>query len=364
VSREGGDEFVMILPDLERPEHARVVADKILTDLSRPVEIGGQEIHVTPSIGISHYPNDATDVHQLLKHADNAMYQAKDAGRNTVRFFTNDLNFLLSKRLEIEGRLRKAIENEEFFLRYQPQVDIASGRICGMEALIRWNDPQKGEIFPKDFIFVAEELGLIVPIGEWVFRTACKQIRQWADDGLVPVTVSINISPRQFMSRKLVSTLLQIVRETGADPHHIELEITETMIMRNVEQSIETLSRLRSVGMHVAVDDFGVGYSSLSQLKRLPASSMKIDRSFIMNVPDDASSGSITEAIIAMAKRLKLRCIAEGVETHEQLDFLRANHCEAFQGYLFSRPVTALEATAMLRAQAATPTTQPQSAVG
>ncbi|HST02047.1 MAG TPA: diguanylate cyclase, partial [Usitatibacter sp.] len=168
VSREGGDEFVMILPDLERPEHARVVGDKILKELARPVEIGGHEIHITPSIGISHYPNDATDVHQLLKHADNAMYQAKDAGRNTVRFFTNDLNFLLSKRLEIEGRLRKAIENEEFFLRYQPQVELDSGRISGMEALIRWNDPQKGEIFPKDFIFVAEELGLIVPIGEWV----------------------------------------------------------------------------------------------------------------------------------------------------------------------------------------------------
>lgn len=366
VSREGGDEFVMILPDLERPEHARVVADKIIKDLTRPVEIGGHEIHITPSIGISHYPNDATDVHQLLKHADNAMYQAKDAGRNTVRFFTNDLNFLLSKRLEIEGRLRKAIENEEFFLRYQPQVDIPSGKICGMEALIRWNDPQKGEIFPKDFIFVAEELGLIVPIGEWVFRTACQQLKRWEEDGLPQVTISINISPRQFMSRKLVSTILQIVRETGANPRLIELEITETMIMRNVEQSIETLSRLRSVGMLVAVDDFGVGYSSLSQLKRLPASSMKIDRSFIMNVPEDASSGSITEAIIAMSKRLKLRCIAEGVETRQQLDFLRANHCEAFQGYLFSRPVTALEATAMLKAQAATGVAQPQpqSAVG
>jgi EAL domain-containing protein (putative c-di-GMP-specific phosphodiesterase class I) len=281
------------------------------------------------------------------------MYQAKDAGRNTIRFFTNDLNFLLSKRLEIESRLRKAIDNQEFFLRYQPQVELATGRISGMEALIRWNDPQKGEIFPKDFIFVAEELGLIVPIGEWVFRTACQQSRHWQDEGLPPVTISINISPRQFMSRRLVSTLLSIVRETGADPRHIELEITETMIMRNVEQSIETLTQLRSVGMQVAVDDFGVGYSSLGQLTRLPATSMKIDRSFIMNVPGDASSGSITEAIIAMAKRLKLRVIAEGVETRAQLDFLRANHCEAFQGYLFSRPVTALEATAMLRAQAA-----------
>ena len=353
VSREGGDEFVVILPDLERPEHARVVADKMIKELARPVEIGGHEIHVTPSIGISHYPNDATDVQQLLKHADNAMYQAKDAGRNTVRFFTNDLNFLLSKRLEVEGRLRKAMENEEFFLRYQPQVDVPTGRIIGMEALIRWNDPQRGEVHPKDFIFVAEELGLIVPIGEWVFRSACMQLRQWQDEGLPVINVSINISARQFMSRRLVATLLSIVRETGADPRHIELEITETMIMRNLEQSIETLTQLRSVGMQVAVDDFGVGYSSLNQLTRLPASSMKIDRSFIMNLPGDEDSGSITEAIIAMAKRLKLRVIAEGVETGAQLEFLRANNCEAYQGYLFSRPVTAPEATAMLRAHGA-----------
>lgn len=353
VSREGGDEFVVILPDLERPEHARVVADKILKELARPVEIGGQEIHITPSIGISHYPNDSTDVQQLLKHADNAMYQAKDAGRNTIRFFTNDLNFLLSKRLEVEGRLRKAMENEEFFLRYQPQVDTDNGRISGMEALIRWNDPQKGEIYPKDFIFVAEELGLIVPIGEWVFRTACRQLKQWEEDGLPAVTIAINISPRQFMSRRLVATLLAIVRETGADPRRIELEITETMIMRNIEQSIDTLAQLRAAGMQVAVDDFGVGYSSLGQLKRLPATSMKIDRSFIMAIPDDPQSSSITGAIIAMAKRLKLRVIAEGVETRPQLDFLRANHCEAFQGFIFSQPVTALEATAMLKAQAA-----------
>jgi len=354
VCREGGDEFIVILPELERPEHARTVADKILKELARPIEIGGHEIHVTPSIGISHYPNDATDVQQLLKQADNAMYQAKDAGRNTVRFFTNDLNYLLAKRLEIETKLRRAIDHEEFFLRYQPQVDIATGRICGMEALIRWNDPEKGEVFPSDFIFVAEELGLIVPIGEWVFKTACQQLKQWEDDRLPPITVSINISPRQFMSRRLVSSLLALVRETGADPRRIELEITETMIMRNIEQSIETLAQLRSVGMQVAVDDFGVGYSSLNQLTRLPASSMKIDRSFIMNVPDDPSAGSITQTIIAMARQLKLRVIAEGVENRAQLDFLRQHHCEAFQGYFFSKPVTALEATAMLRAQVTT----------
>ena len=363
VSREGGDEFIVILPDLERPEHARTVADKIIKELEKPVEIGGHEIHVTPSIGISHYPNDATDVQQLLKHADSAMYQAKDAGRNTVRFFTNDLNYLLSKRLEIESKLRKAIDNEEFFLRYQPQVDIASGRISGMEALIRWNDPQKGEVFPSDFIFVAEELGLIVPIGEWVFRTACRQLKQWEDDRLPAVSVAINISPRQFMSRRLVASLLSIIRETGADPRRIELEITETMIMRNIEQSIETLAQLRAVGMQVAVDDFGVGYSSLNQLTRLPASSMKIDRSFIMKVPDDASSGSITQTIIAMARQLKLRVVAEGVENRAQLEFLRTHQCEAFQGYFFSKPVTALEATAMLRAQLATPDLAAQAAV-
>jgi diguanylate cyclase (GGDEF)-like protein/PAS domain S-box-containing protein len=359
VSREGGDEFVVILSDLEHPEHARVVADKMLRELSRPVEIGGHEIHVTPSIGISHYPNDAIDVQQLLKHADNAMYQAKDAGRNTVRFFTSDLNFLLSRRLEVEGRLRKAIDNDELFLRYQPQVDVTTGRITGMEALIRWNDPQRGEVSPKDFISLAEDLGLIVPIGEWVFRTACTQLRQWQDEGLPPISLSINISARQFMSRRLVTTLLSIVRGTGADPRRLVLEITETMIMRNLEQSIDTLSQLRSMGMQVAVDDFGVGYSSLNQLTRLPASSMKIDRSFIMNLPGDENSGSITEAIIAMAKRLRLRVIAEGVETRAQLDFLRDNHCEAYQGYLFSPPVTAPEATAMLRASHAGGAQQP-----
>jgi diguanylate cyclase (GGDEF)-like protein/PAS domain S-box-containing protein len=352
VSREGGDEFVVVLPDLERPENARIVADKILREFSRPVEIGGQDIHITTSIGIAHYPNDATDVNHLLKHADSAMYQAKDSGRNTVRFYTSDLNYLLSRRLEVEGRLRKGIEQEEFFLRYQPQVDVATGRIVGMESLLRWNDPVKGEIFPKDFISVAEELGLIVQLGEWAFRTACRQLKAWETEGVQDVTVAVNLSARQFMSRKLVPSLLAIVREAGADPRHVEVEITETMVMRNLEQSIEILGQLRSVGMGVSIDDFGVGYSSLGQLRRLPATALKIDRSFVANVPDDASSSSIAEAIIAMARSLGLRVVAEGVETRAQLDFLRAHHCEAFQGYLFSKPLTALEASAMLRAQA------------
>lgn len=351
VSREGGDEFVVVLPDLERPEAAQIVANKILSELAKPIDVAGQEITVTASVGISHYPNDATDVNQLLKHADTAMYQAKDAGRNTVRFFTSDLNFLLSKRLEVESRLRRGIERDEFFLRYQPQVDVMTGRVIGVEALLRWNDPNVGEIFPKDFISVAEELGLIVPLGEWVFRTACKQLKAWEKDGFDEISISVNLSPRQFVSRKLLPSMKAAIMETGVDAHRIDLEITESMAMRNLDQTIEILTELRQLGCTISVDDFGVGYSSLGQLKRLPAQSLKIDRSFIAQVPEDPNSCSITEAIIAMGKRLKLNIIAEGVEQTSQLDFLRASGCDAFQGYLFAKPLTAGDTTALLKSQ-------------
>jgi diguanylate cyclase (GGDEF)-like protein/PAS domain S-box-containing protein len=351
VSREGGDEFVIVLPDLEKPESAQLVANKILAELAKPFEVGGQEITVTASIGISHYPNDATDVQQLLKHADSAMYQAKDAGRNTVRFFTSDLNFLLSKRLEVESRLRRGIERNEFFLRYQPQVEVGSGKIIGAEALLRWNDPNLGEIFPKDFISVAEELGLIVPLGEWIFRTACKQLKAWDAEGFSDLTVSVNLSPRQFVSRKLLPSIKAAILETGIAANRIDLEITEAMAMRNLEQSIEILTELRRLGSTVSIDDFGVGYSSLGQLKRLPIQTIKIDRSFISQVPDDPNACSITEAIIAMGKRLHLRVVAEGIEQISQLEFLRANGCDAFQGYLFSKPLTSAEATALLKSQ-------------
>jgi diguanylate cyclase (GGDEF)-like protein/PAS domain S-box-containing protein len=353
VSREGGDEFVIVLPDLEKPESAQVVANKILGELAKPIEVSGHELTVTASIGISHYPNDATDVQHLLKHADSAMYQAKDAGRNTARFFTSDLNFLLSKRLEVESRLRRGIERNEFYLRYQPQVDVRSGKIVGLEALLRWNDPQQGEIFPKDFISVAEELGLIVPLGEWVFRSACQQIKQWDSEGYNDLTVSINLSPRQFVSRKLLPSMKAALLETGISASRIDLEITETMAMRNLEQSIEILSELRRLGATVSIDDFGVGYSSLGQLKRLPAQTLKIDRSFISQIPADVNSCSITEAIIAMGKRLQLRVVAEGVEEMAQLEFLRANGCDAFQGYLFAKPLTTAEITTMLKSQRA-----------
>jgi diguanylate cyclase (GGDEF)-like protein/PAS domain S-box-containing protein len=351
VSREGGDEYVIVLPDLEKPEAAQLVANKILVELSRPIEISGQEITVTASIGISHYPNDATDVQQLLKHADAAMYMAKDAGRNTVRFFTSDLNFLLSKRLEVETRLRRGIENNEFFLVYQPQVDLKSGKIIAVEALLRWNDPNLGEIFPKDFISVAEELGLIVPLGEWVFRTACKQLRTWDAEGFNELNVSVNLSPRQFVSRKLLPSMRTALLETGINAARINLEISESMAMRNLEQSIEILAELRRLGTTITIDDFGVGYSSLGQLKRLSVQTLKIDRSFIAQVPDDANTCSITEAIIAMGKRLHLRVVAEGIEQASQLEFLRANGCDAYQGFLFSKPIAAADTTALLKSQ-------------
>lgn len=351
VSREGGDEFVIVLPDLDKPESTQIVANKILAELAKPIEVAGHELTVTASIGISHYPNDATDIQHLLKHADSAMYQAKDAGRNTARFFTSDLNFLLSKRLEVESRLRRGIERNEFFLRYQPQVDVLSGRIVGLEALLRWNDPQHGEIFPKDFISIAEELGLIVPLGEWVFRTTCQQIKIWDQEGYRDLTVSVNLSPRQFISRKLLPSMKAALLETGISPSRIDLEITETMAMRNLEQSIEILAELRRLGATISIDDFGVGYSSLGQLRRLPAQTLKIDRSFISQIPDDANSCSITEAIIAMGKRLGLRVVAEGVEQVSQLEFLRANGCDVFQGFLFAKPLTTPEVTALLKSQ-------------
>ncbi len=353
VSREGGDEFVIVLPDLEKPEYAQLVANKILNELALPIEAAGHELTVTASIGISHYPNDATDIQHLLKHADSAMYQAKDAGRNTARFFTSDLNFLLSKRLEVESRLRRGIERNEFFLRYQPQVDLRTGKIVGLEALLRWADPQKGEVFPNEFISVAEELGLIVPLGEWVFRTTCQQIKVWDMEGYRDLSISVNLSPRQFVSRKLLPSMKSALMESGIDPSRIDLEITESMAMRNLDQSIEILGELRRLGCTISIDDFGVGYSSLGQLKRLPAQTLKIDRTFISQVPDDANSCSITEAIIAMGKRLKLRIIAEGVEQVPQLEFLRANGCDAFQGYLFAKPLTTAETTALLKSQRA-----------
>jgi diguanylate cyclase (GGDEF)-like protein/PAS domain S-box-containing protein len=348
VAREGGDEFIVLLPDLDKPESAKLVADKIVQTLAAPFDSGGQELHVTTSIGISYFPNDATDVQQLLKHADSAMYQAKEAGRNTVRFYTSDLNFLLQKRMEVESKLRRALEQNEFRLRYQPLIDVNTGKLLGFEALLRWMDPQMGEIYPGDFLYITEELGLIIPLGDWVFASVCAQLNQWQANGLPPVTVSINLSPRQFMSRRIVPSMEKILAATGANPACIELEVSETLLMRNLEQSIERLQEFAQLKLRVTIDDFGVGYSSLGQLSRLPSHSIKLDRSFVADLPGNINTSAVTEAIISMARRLGRRVIAEGVETESQLSFLRQQRCDVYQGFLHSRPLTVEEATEQL----------------
>lgn len=348
VARESGDKFVVVLRELEKPESAQIVAAKILAELAKLIEADGQELTLTASIGISHYPNDASDVPTLLKHADSAMYQAKDAGRNTTRFFTADLNLLRARRLEVENRMRRGIERQEFYLCYQPQVDIHTGRIQGVEALLRWKDPQKGDIFPVDFLAMAEELALTIPLGEWVSLSVCQQLKAWELTGYKDLSVSINLSPRQFMSRKLLPSLKSVLFETGVDAERINLEISETLVMRDIDVSGEILANLRRLGVTVSISNFGVGYSSLGQLKRLPVQTLKIDRSFIAQIPEDTNSCSIAEAIIAMGKRLQLQILAEGVENMQQLEFLRNKGCDAFQGYLFAKPLLAHEIVALL----------------
>jgi diguanylate cyclase (GGDEF)-like protein/PAS domain S-box-containing protein len=343
VAREGGDEFIIMLTELEQPEQARSIADKITRELAKPIAVGSRDLHVTVSVGISHYPSDAADAQQLLKHADSAMYNAKESGRNTVRVFTSDLHELMKKRLDVEARLRKGIEQKSFVLRYQPQFETATGRVIGCEALLRWHDADFGEIYPDDFIYLAEELGLTVQLGEWVINEACAQQMRWLQAGLKDFRISINLSPRQFLSRKLIGILEGALQASGAIPEMIDLEIAENVIMRNLDQAVEVLTQVQGLGLRVTVDDFGLGYSSLTQLSRVPADSLKLDKSFLDNVPDDRDAAASADAIIAMARRLKWRSIAEGVELQAQLDFLRSSHCDVYQGFLSGAPMTADE---------------------
>jgi diguanylate cyclase (GGDEF)-like protein/PAS domain S-box-containing protein len=350
VSREGGDEFIIILPNLEDVKHARVVANKVLKTMSAPFDIGNSRFNVTSSIGISFFPDNAQDAHTLLKHADAAMYNAKKAGRNTLRFFTEDLQQMLSKRLELETRLRHAIDNKEFMLVYQPQVDLASGRIRSMEALLRWKNPQQAEeIFPRQFVTVLEEMGIIAPVGDWVLAHACAQAKRWEQAGYSHLVMSVNLSARQLLSRNLPQQLRELLKQTGLDPAKLELEISETAAMHNPVQTAEIMAELRDLGVGLTLDEFGIGRSSLSELKRFPIKSLKISRNFIDGIPGDAEDKTISEAVIAMAKRLSLRVVAVGVETKEQIEFLRASQCDAIQGYVFSKPLNAEDADSLLR---------------
>jgi len=349
VSRLGGDEFVVLIEAVSRPADIAEVAQKILAAVVRPVVLDAQEFHLTASIGISTSPGDGDDLQGLMKNADIAMYRAKEQGKNNFQFYSAQINVHTLERVALESGLQHALERDEFVLHYQPKIDIGSNRIAGMEALLRWQQPGKPLIPPMQFIPLAEETGLIVPIGEWVLRTACRQNKAWQDEGLPCLRVAVNLSPRQFAHASLLQDVARVLKETRLDPAWLELEITEGMVMRDPERAVRLLHELKAMGIHLSLDDFGTGYSSLSYLKRFPLDSVKIDRSFIQDLPRDSDDAGITQAIIAMAHSLRLAVIAEGVETAEQLDFLRSHGCDEMQGYHFSRPVPEDQLLRMLR---------------
>ncbi|HEX7127277.1 MAG TPA: EAL domain-containing protein [Thermodesulfobacteriota bacterium] len=342
VARVGGDEFNVVLTGLEQPAHAAAVAQRIVDELSRVHVIDGHELYVTCSIGISIYPTDGADVDTLIKTADAALYHAKDQRNNCV-FFTAAMAAGPRVRPGFDVALRKALERDEFLLHYQPRVDLRTGKVNGMEALIRWKHPEMGLVPPMEFIPLAEETGLIVAIGEWVLRTACAQARAWQAAGLPALRVAVNLSARQVHRKNFVGMVAQVLEETGLDPSCLELELTESMIMQNTDSVRFSLLALSEVGVKLSVDDFGTGYSSLSYLKRFPIHTLKIDKSFVRDVTVDGDDAAIVTAIIAMAHRLRLRVVAEGVENDGQLEFLRRYNCDEMQGYLFSRPVAAPE---------------------
>ncbi len=344
VARLGGDEFVIILTELIKCSQAGSVASKIISSMDRPFHLDGHELHSGVSIGVALCPTDGEDADTLLKHADVAMYQAKEEGRGLFKFFSPEHNEKMLQRMNLENSLRQAMESNELFLLYQPQVDLASGTVSGVEALVRWQHPQLGVLMPGRFITIAEETGLIIQLGETVLRKACKQARIWQKKGLTSLKVSVNLSPRQFRQRSLIPTIDQILEETGCDPAGLELELTETTLMDAPEDAAAILKALKRRGIGLAIDDFGTGYSSLSHLKHFPIDRLKIDRSFICDLNRSPEDGAIVEAIIAMANRLSLQVVAEGVEHADQCATLYAWGCQTFQGFYFSRPIAAEQA--------------------
>ncbi len=349
VARLGGDEFVVLLQEVTEREQVAIVARKLLSAVIKPVVIRGQECRVTASIGVSMYPADAQDEQALMKNADMAMYFAKEEGKNNFQFYSKDIKAQSLERLTLETSLRRALEHEEFFLHYQAKVDLAAGTITGVEALLRWQHPDLGLVSPAQFIPLAEETGLIVPIGKWVLKTACAQNMSWQRAGLPPVCMAVNLSPRQFADENLLHDLAAVLQETGMAPELLELEITESMVMGNVDRAAKQLAAIKHMGVRLAIDDFGTGYSSLAQIKRFPIDTIKVDRSFIREIPRNAEDKAITEAIIAMGKSLSLTVVAEGVETLEQQTFLREHACNEMQGYYFSKPVAPEQFADLLR---------------
>ena len=348
VARFGGDEFIMIFNDIDNPVLIVNIAKKVMQSMEDPIIIEGHTIYVTLSIGISIYPDDASMADDLLKNADAALYKAKNDGRNTYRFYTEDMTEKAFARIKLESRLRQAIENEDFTLYFQPQFNAKTNKIIGMETLLRWEHSSMGFVSPNKFIPIAEETGLIIPLGTWIMKKSMQQMVKWYDEGLTPGTLAINFSMLQLQKHDFISILKKMLDETMCKPQWLEVEITESQVMKNPKQTILTLQRISRLGIGIAIDDFGTGYSSLSYLKRLPINRLKIDRSFIKDIPEDEEDMSISIAIIALAKSLKLDVIAEGVETEEQKEFLLENGCEHIQGYLFAKPMPADQIRNML----------------
>jgi len=349
IARLGGDEFTIILDDLSQAQDAAVVARRITSEVARPFILEGQEVCLTVSIGISIYPDDGCDIVTLIKNADTAMYHAKEQGKNNFQFYTSSMTENACELLRLENQLRRALEREEFTLNYQPQVDAETGRVVCLEALLRWHNPELGQVPPASFIPLAEETGLILAIDAWVMTQACRQLKAWEEMGLTGVRVAVNVSGQNFLQKSLPETTRAILRATGIRPECLELELTEGVLMRNGAETMATLGELRDMGLTLAIDDFGTGYSSLSYLKRFRLDTLKIDRSFIQDVNSDPDSAAIVTALIALAGSMKMSVVAEGVETPQQLAFLRALGCRQIQGYLYSRPLAPHDATRLLR---------------
>lgn len=351
LARLGGDEFIIIVNDLNNNTDLINISKKVLSVLDAPFELYNHQFVITTSLGIAIYPKDGRNIEELIRNADTAMYRAKELGANQFQFYTEDLNKRNMERLERESQLRHAIANNEFYLVYQPQYDLNSGRFVSVEALIRWNHPQKGDLLPIDFIPLAEESGLIVPIGEWVLKTACKQLKQWLDQGLPKIRVAVNVTTKQFRLYDLTKTITNILEETGLKPEYLELELTENIIINNAD-IINTIKQLKNMGIQIVLDDFGTGYSSLNYLRELPVDRLKIDQSYVQNFDSNRGDDVIIQAIIAMAKSLNLEVLAEGVETQKQLDFLKSMKCTEVQGYYFSKPISSAECEALLKKSA------------
>jgi diguanylate cyclase (GGDEF)-like protein len=362
VARLGGDEFTVLLAEIRSDQDAARVARRIIESLAKPFKLQGNDVVVTPSIGITVFPQDGEHSSDLLRNGDMAMYHAKRAGKNTYKFFDASLNATAMQRLKTETALRAAIDNDELRLHFQPQFDVLSGSMCGVEALLRWTHPELGEVPPEEFIPIAEETGLILPIGEWVIEQACRQLRQWRAENVPVARVAVNVSASQFNSGDLPELIAGILTRYGIEPGWLELELTETILMTQAEESVKMLQKLKDIGLQLAIDDFGTGYSSLSYLKRFPIDRLKIDRSFIANIENDRDNAAIAEAVIAMAETMSLHVTAEGVENDRQLSLLREQRCGEVQGYLLGRPTPPEQICHMLEAlQTATETTAPAS---